>query len=61
MFLILFLFTACHFSLELVGVECSTTSMCSDAFVGSLSVDGPACPWVGMDVVCCERGIGADS
>ena len=38
----------------------------SDAFGGSLSLDGPArevslCMWVGLDVMCCERVIGADS
>ena len=41
------------------------TLICSDAFGGSLSLDGPArevslCTWVGLDVICCERGIGAD-
>jgi hypothetical protein len=42
------------------------TLIWSDAFGGSLSLDGPArvvslCTWVGLDGNCCERGIGADS
>ena len=54
------------FSFDWDKAGCSTTMICSDEFGGSLSFDGPAsevslCTWVGLDGICCERGIGADS
>ena len=66
MFLILFLFIVCHLSFDWDKVGFSMTLICCDAFGGSLSLDGPArevslCTWVGLDVMCFERGIGADS
>ena len=66
MFLIPFLFIVCHLSFDWDKVGCSMNLICCDVFGGSLSLDVPAreaslCTLVGLDVMCFERGIGADS
>jgi hypothetical protein len=63
MFLILFLFTVCQFSFSLDEMGRSMYLIWSDAFGGSLVLDGPACvvsvcTWGGYGGNCCDRGVG---